>query len=65
MPFTAHLDGEGRLADLRIDAGTFDPALTMDLGFTHYGAPTPVTAPPPAQVKPAPAAAYAFFNPGG
>jgi hypothetical protein len=59
-PFTATLDSQGRLTDLRVDADSFDGNLSEEIAFSHYGSPQSVSA-PPASV-PAPAAAYEFFN---
>ena len=61
-PFTATVDGQGRLTDLTIDADSYDGNLTNDFMFSDFGAPDAVTAPPAASVIPAPPAAYAFFN---
>lgn len=61
-PFTVTLDDRGRLADLKINADGFNGNLTQEIKFTDYGSPTPVTAPPPGNVIPAPPAAYQFFN---
>ncbi len=61
-PFTATVDGQGRLTDLTINADSYDGNLTNDFMFTDFGAPDAVTAPPAASVIPAPPATYAFFN---
>jgi len=61
-PFTATLDDQGRLAELKINADGFDGNLTQDIRFVDYGAPAPITVPPASAVIPAPAAAYQFFN---
>ena len=61
-PFTATVDGQGRLTDLTINADSYDGDLTNDFMFSDFGAPDAVTAPPAADVIPAPPAAYAFFN---
>ncbi len=59
-PFTATLDDQGRLTQLKIDADGYDGNLTEDVNFTDFGSPDPVTA--PASSIPAPDAAYQFFN---
>jgi hypothetical protein len=59
-PFTATLDAQGRLTDLKINADGFDGNLTEEIAFTDFGHPDPVTA--PANSVPAPDSAYAFFN---
>jgi hypothetical protein len=61
-PFTATLDDQGRLAELKINADGFDGNLSQNIKFGDYGAPAPITVPPASAVVPAPAAAYQFFN---
>jgi hypothetical protein len=53
VPFTATLDGQGRLTDLRITGD-----LNLDIVFSNYGSPTPITAPAAADVLTAPDGLY-------
>ena len=53
VPFTATLDGQGRLTELRITGD-----LNLDIVFSNYGSPTPITAPAAADVLPAPDRLY-------
>ena len=53
-PFTATLDGQGRLTELKITGAT----LNLGITFSHYGSPTPIAAPAPGGVLPAPDALY-------
>jgi hypothetical protein len=59
-PFTATLDGQGRLTDLQVNADSFDGNLSEEIAFSHFGSPESVSA--PAASVPAPPAAYDFFN---
>jgi hypothetical protein len=59
-PFSATIDSQGRLTDIKINADGFDGDLSEEIAYTDFGSPTPVTA--PANSTPAPASAYAFFN---
>lgn len=61
-PFTATLDDQGRLSELKIDADGYDGNLTQDITFSDYGTPDPVVEPAASEVVPAPESAYAFFN---
>jgi hypothetical protein len=58
VPFTATLDGHSRLTELKITGGE----LILSITFSHYGSPTPVTAPAAADVLPAPDGLYDFIN---
>jgi hypothetical protein len=54
VPFTASLDGQGRLTELRINGTNFNLSIT----FAAYGSPTPVAPPAAADVLPAPDGLY-------
>lgn len=58
-PFTATLDGQGRLTDLKI-TGAND--FNLDITFSNYGSPTPIAAPAAADVLPAPDGLYQALN---
>lgn len=60
VPFTATLDDQGRLVELKVDGASIDPALTVDVTFSDFGAIKPITK--PVGAIPAPAAAYTFLN---
>jgi hypothetical protein len=61
-PFTATLDDQGRLTALTIDANAFNPDMNLQVTFSDFGSPSPITAPPAADVVPAPEAVYQLFN---
>jgi hypothetical protein len=61
-PFTATVDSQGRLTDLKVDADAFDGNLSEEIMLSDFGSPDPVTTPPPSSVIAAPESAYAFFN---
>jgi len=59
VPFTATLDGHGRLTELKI-TGTAE-VFNLDITFSNYGSPTPIAA-PAADVLPAPEGLYQALN---
>jgi hypothetical protein len=61
-PFTAAVDDQGRLIELRIDADTISPDLSHTFTFSQFGTPSPVLAPPAADVIAAPDSVYQYFN---
>ena len=61
-PFTATLDGQGRLTELNIDASGFDKDLSFDIVFSAFGAASALTAPAAADFIPAPAGLYQLLN---
>jgi hypothetical protein len=62
VPFTATLDDQGRLSDLKINGDSIDSGLSVDIALSNVGSPTAVTAPPAADVVPAPAAIYQLLG---
>jgi hypothetical protein len=62
VPFTATLDDQGRLSDLKINGDSIDSGLSVDIALSNVGSPTAVTAPPAADVVPAPAAIYQILG---
>jgi hypothetical protein len=64
IPFTATLDGQGRLTKLSLDmpaAGEW-AAHKVEVAYADYGSATAAKKPPADQVKEAPAAAYELLN---
>lgn len=62
VPFTATLDDQGRLSDLKISGDSIDSGLSVDIALSNVGSPTAVTPPPAADVIPAPAAIYQLLG---
>jgi hypothetical protein len=62
VPFTAALDSQGRLADLKLDLSSIDPSLALEVSYSDYGSPVTVTKPDPAMVAEAPDSVYQFFK---
>jgi hypothetical protein len=62
VPFTATLDDQGRLSDLKINGDSIDSGLSVDIAVSNVGSPTAVTPPPAADVVPAPAAIYQILG---
>lgn len=62
VPFTATLDDQGRLSDLKINGDSIDSGLSVDIALSNVGSPTAVTPPPAADVVPAPAAIYQILG---
>jgi hypothetical protein len=60
VAFTATLDGQGRLTELKITGA--DEAFNLDITFSNYGSPTPIPAPAAADVLPAPDGLYQVIN---
>jgi hypothetical protein len=61
-PFTAVLDGQGRLMSFKIDTTAVDATLTTELTVNSYGSAATITKPAAADVVPAPAALYQLLN---
>jgi hypothetical protein len=62
VPFTATLDDQGRLSDLKINGDSIDSGLSVDIAISNVDSPTAVTPPPAADVVPAPAAIYQILG---
>jgi hypothetical protein len=62
VPFTAKLDDQGRLADLKSDGGSIDPKLAFQMAVTGYGTATDVTKPDASQVVEAPDSVLRIFG---
>jgi hypothetical protein len=60
VPFTARADASGRIVEFSVSANAFDPALSLDVLYTDYGAPSPITV--PAASVAAPQTLYSIFN---
>jgi hypothetical protein len=60
VPFTATLDGQGRLTELKITRA--NSAFNLGITFSNYGSPTPIAAPAAADVLPAPDALYPVID---
>jgi hypothetical protein len=60
VPFTATLDGRGRLTELKM-TGASDYS-NLHITFSNYGSPTPIAAPAAADVLPAPPGLYQVVN---
>jgi hypothetical protein len=61
IPFTATLDGQGRLSDLKLDLSSIGPGQELEVSYSDYGSPVTVTKPDPSQVAEAPDSVYQFF----
>src|SRR5262249_10349875 len=59
LPFTATLDHQGRITELKV-TGSSD--LTAAFQLSNFGSPTPVQTPPASDVIEAPDSIYQFFN---
>ena len=62
VPFTATLDDQGRLVELKITPADANKDLAEDITFTRYGSPTPIAAPAASEVLPATSALYDALN---
>lgn len=62
VPFTATLDDQGRLVELKITPAEANKDLAENITFTKYGPPTPIVAPAAAEVLPATSALYDALN---
>jgi hypothetical protein len=64
IPFTATVDGQGRLTKLSLEmpAAGDTPPHKVEVKFTDYGSATAVQKPPAGQTQDAPATAYEFLN---
>jgi hypothetical protein len=62
VPFTATLDSQNRLSDLKVDLSAIDPSLALEVSYSDYGTPVTVTKPDPSMVAEAPDSVYKFFG---
>ncbi|HKS99668.1 MAG TPA: hypothetical protein VJT31_09090 [Rugosimonospora sp.] len=62
VPFTASLDSQGRLSDLKVDLSAIDPAQALEVSYSDYGTPVTVTKPDASQVAEAPDSVYRLFG---
>ncbi len=62
VPFTAKLDDQGRLSDLKIDGSAIDPQLSFETSITGYGTAANVTKPDDSQVVEAPDSVLKLFS---
>jgi hypothetical protein len=62
VPFTATLDSQNRLSDLKVDLSSIDPSLALEVSYSDYGSPVTVTKPDPAAVAEAPDSVYKLFG---
>ncbi len=61
-PFTATLDDQGRLVDIKINADAVNKNLSDEISFSNYGSPTAISKPNAADVVPAPEGLYQIFS---
>jgi len=61
-PFTATVDDQGRLVDLKITPDAANSVLAQTFAFSNFGSPTKITAPAPGDVVPAPDFVYQLLN---
>ena len=62
VPFTAVLDDNGRMTDLKIDGSGVAPALGIEVSFSDFGTAANVTKPDASQVVEAPDAVAQMFK---
>jgi hypothetical protein len=62
VPFSATLDGQGRLSELKINGDSIGTGLSIDIVITNIGAASSITAPPASDVVPAPGAIYQILG---
>jgi hypothetical protein len=63
VPFTAAVDTQNRLTDLKLDLPSVDSSLSpFELSYSDYGVPVTVTKPAAADVTEAPDAVYQLFG---
>jgi hypothetical protein len=58
--YTVATDTDGRITSFRVDTRSFDPALSVDIGYSRYGAASAIT--DPSTSVPAPDGVYSVFN---
>jgi hypothetical protein len=62
VPFTATLDDQGRLSELKINGDSIGSGLSIDIAITNIGAASPITTPAASDVVPAPQAIYQILG---
>jgi hypothetical protein len=62
IPFTAVLDDQGRLTDLKVDGASIDPKLAFEATFAGYGSVADITKPDASQVVEAPDSVLQLFK---
>jgi hypothetical protein len=62
IPFTAVLDNQGRLTNVKIDTSAADPTLTTELTVNSYGSPVTIAKPADSDVVTTPPSLYALLN---
>jgi hypothetical protein len=62
VPFTAMVDDKGRLTDVKIDGGSIDPTLAIEVSFTGFETAANVSAPADADVVEATASVLKLFE---
>ena len=62
IPFTAVLDDQGRLTDLKVDGASIDPQLAFEATFAGFGSVATIAKPDAAQVVEAPDAVIQLFK---
>jgi len=63
VPFSATLDSQGRLSELKLDFAAVDPQIpAVQSTYSDYGTAVSVTMPDPAQVTEAPDSLYQIFK---
>jgi hypothetical protein len=59
-PYALTTDPQGRITAFAVDTRSFDPSLSVEVGYTRYGAASPITE--PTNAIPAPDSVYSVFN---
>ena len=62
IPFTAVLDDQGRLTDLKVDGASIDPKLAIEVTFAGYGSAKNIAKPDASQVVEAPDSVLQLFK---
>jgi hypothetical protein len=63
VPFTATLDSQNRLTDLKLDLSQIDKSLALEVSYSDFGTPVTVTKPDSSAVAEAPDSVYKLFAP--
>ena len=62
IPFTAVVDDQGRLTDLKVDGASIDPQLAIEVTFAGFGSVAGIAKPDAAQVVEAPDSVVQLFK---